>query len=307
MLWLLVVIIMTPMFLTLLSYDVHILLLTHWLDMRSLAILDIAVSDNASRPYWMMLLRSLRSGIIDDWSHDRSSLMWLITRGIHTRRVQTKTSIERVRVCDLLLLVTADIVHLGLTGCRLLTDQCIISIANVYSKLTSIDLNGCWKLTDAGMSALGTGCGQLQSIKLALCEMVTDVGISALSAGCGQLQSIYLKGCFEVTGAGVSALGAGCGQLQSIDLSRCKKVTDEGISALGAGCKQLQSILLLDCRLVTDAGVSALGAGCGQLQSIDLTGCYQATDAGTSALGDIAIDKMVKSVNRIVQSDKMVD
>ena len=105
---------MAPMFLTFLSYDVHILFLTLWLDMRSLVILDIAVSDNASRPYWMTLLRSLRSGIIDDWSHDRSSLMWLIRRGIHARRVQIKMKTRGVRGCDFLLLERADIVHLGL-------------------------------------------------------------------------------------------------------------------------------------------------------------------------------------------------
>ena len=94
---------------------------------------------------------------------------------------------------------------------------------------------------------------------------------------------------------------------RALYLRSCYQVTDAGVSALGAGCGQLQSIYLRSCYQATDAGVSVLGAGCGQLQSIDLTGCYQATDAGTSALGDIAIDKMVKSVNRIVKSDKMVD
>ena len=202
--------IMSPMFLSVLSYDVHILFLSLWLDMRNLAILDIAFSNNGSRPYWMTLLHSLRSCIIDDWGHNMSSLMWLIRRGIHARRVQMKEDAWLVRGCDLLLLETADIEHFGLSGCSELTDQCIMNMVNVCGKLTSIDLNECNKLTDTGISPLGARCGQLKSINIAGCGKVTDAGISALGAGCGQLQSINLWGCDKVTDVGRSALGAGC-------------------------------------------------------------------------------------------------
>ena len=194
-----------PLFFSVLSFDVHIQFISLWLDMRSLATLDVAVSNNASRPYWMTLLHSLRSSVIDDWGHSMSSLTWLIRRGIHARRVQMKVDAWRVRGCDLLLLETDEIVHLGLDGCRNLFDQCVMNMVNKCGKLTSISLTGCDRVTDAGVSALG--------------------------AGCGQLQSINLDGCGNVTDAGVSALGAGCGQLESINLSRCRKVTDACISA----------------------------------------------------------------------------
>ena len=48
-----------------LSDDLHILLLSQWLDVRSLVTLDVAVSSNTSRPYWMTLLGSLRSSSIE--------------------------------------------------------------------------------------------------------------------------------------------------------------------------------------------------------------------------------------------------
>ena len=204
-----------------LSHDVHILFLSLWLDMRSLATLDVAVSNNVSRPYWMTLLRSLRGGVIDDWGHNMSSLTWLIRRGIHARRVQIEVDAWQVHGCDLLLLETDEIMHLGLKGCCNLTDQCIMNMINECGKLTSIDLNGCKKLTDAGVIALVAVCGRLQSINLSWCDKVTDAGVIALGAGCGQLQSINLGWCRQVTDAGVIALGAGCGQLQSIDLSCC--------------------------------------------------------------------------------------
>ena len=202
-----------PTFFSVLSYDVHILFISLWLDMRSLAILDVAVTNIEWRPYWMTIFHSLRGGVIDDWGHSMSSLTWLISRGIHARIVQMEVGAWRICGRHLLLLETDEIVHLGLMGCCNLTDQCIVDVANECNKLTSIDLNGCKKLTDAGVSALVAGCGQLQIIDLGYCNMVTDAGVSALGAGCGQLQSINLSGCMEVTDAGVTALGAGCGKL----------------------------------------------------------------------------------------------
>ena len=207
---------MIPFFLSALSYDVHILFLSLWVDMRSLANLDIAVSSNASRPYWLMLLHSLRGGIIDKWGHSISSLMWLARRGIHGRRVEMQSEYAdtwRVRGCDFLLLETDGVVHFGLKGCCNLTDQCIMDMVNRCVELTSIDLAGCTLVTDAGVSALGAECGKLQSINLERCHKLTDAGISALGAGCGKLQSINLGSCDKVTDAGISALGAGCGQL----------------------------------------------------------------------------------------------
>ena len=147
---------MKPLFLSVLSYDVLILFLAFWVDMRSLANLDIAISNNAPRPYWLMLLHSLRGGIIDDWGHSISSLMWLAKRGIHATRVQVRLEYAdawRVRWCDLLLLETDDIVHRGLNGCCNLTDQCVTDMVNRCHKLTSINLAGCNLVTDACVSA----------------------------------------------------------------------------------------------------------------------------------------------------------
>ena len=81
----------------------------------------------------MTLIHSLRGGVIDDWGHSMSSLTWLIRRGIHARRVQMKVDAWRVRGCDLLLLETDEIVHLGLDGCRNIDDQCVMNMVNKCS------------------------------------------------------------------------------------------------------------------------------------------------------------------------------
>ena len=114
----------------LLGDDLHTLLLLHWLDVRSLATLDIPVSSNASRPYWMSLLRSVRATSIDNMDHNISSLMWLIRRGINVTRVRMKRDAWRLPGCDLSLLKTINLIHLGLNGCSSVTDGCLLRIVN---------------------------------------------------------------------------------------------------------------------------------------------------------------------------------
>ena len=201
---------MVPLLLYLLRDDLHTRFLSHWLDVRSIATLDMAVSSKKCRPNWISFLHSVRSAALDDIVHSASSLKWLSMRGISVSRLQMKVDAWRVDLCDVSLLKTSDLLHIGLDGCRSLTDECVRRIATRCCKLRSIRLKGCENVTDAGISALGAGCGQLLSINLRDCYQVTDAGISALVAGCGQLQSINLAGCYEVTKAGISALRRGC-------------------------------------------------------------------------------------------------
>ena len=109
---------------TLFGYDLDVFFLSLWMDVPGLVNLDVAMSSHDWRPYWMTLLQSLRSAGVEKWSHSFASLMWLTRRGISVRRMQMKVDGERVRGCDLLLLQTIDLVHLGLDGCCNITDQC---------------------------------------------------------------------------------------------------------------------------------------------------------------------------------------
>ena len=249
---------MASLFHSLISDDLQILLLSLFLDVRSLTNLDVAVSSRRLRPSWLTVLRCFRSDAVDNWGHSLSSLMWLSIRGIRASRVRIKMDCSPVRGCDILLVDTSDLLHLGLGGCLNMTDQCIVYVVYRCVKLRSIDIGGCGQVTDVSVIALGAGCGQLQSIDLTGCVQVTDAGVIALGAGCGQLQSIDLTGCVQVTDAGVIALGAGCGQLRSINLGFCSEVTDAGVIALGAGCGQLRSINLYCCNKVTDTFASLL-------------------------------------------------
>ena len=166
---------MARLFLYALSDDLHSLLLTHWLDVDSLVRLDVAVSCAISRPYWRMLLGSLRSASIGNMDHSASSLMWLIQRGICASRVQMKDDGWRVPGCDLSFLKTINLLHLGVKGCSRVTDQCILkAVMRRYEGLSEDVVSGRNMIRDAGVSVLRAGYGQLRSIDLEGCKLVTD-------------------------------------------------------------------------------------------------------------------------------------
>ena len=127
----------------------------------------------------------------------------------------------RVPGCDLSLLKTINLLHLGLNDCSNVTDERILKGLTGCNESVCEDISGYIMIRDAGVSALGAKCGQLQSINLECCSKVTDAGVSALGAECGQLQSINLECCGKVTDAGVSALVAGCCQLV-LDVVSCR-------------------------------------------------------------------------------------
>ena len=130
---------MVPLLLYLLSDDLQNLLLSRWLDARSLGILDSAVSCNAFRPYWITLLHTLRATALDNMDHSTSSLMWLLRRGICVSRMQMKVDAWQGAGCDLSLLKTVDLLHLGFNGCSSITDQCILMIVTRCRKLIMSD------------------------------------------------------------------------------------------------------------------------------------------------------------------------
>ena len=178
---------MAPLLFSMLGYDLLLFLFSMWMDVPSLANLDVALTCHELRPYWMTLVHSLRAAGIDEWGHSFASLMWLIRRGICARRVQMKVDCWRVFECDLILLQTIDLVHLGLNGCLNITDQCIVNLVYKCYKVNSLEVSRCSGLTDASLSALGAEYGQLQNINLSCRRNLTDAGVSALGAGCGHL------------------------------------------------------------------------------------------------------------------------
>ena len=134
---------MAPPFLTMLSDDLKILFLSLWLDVRSLATLNTAISSLKLRSCWIMLLQYLRCPAVDSWGHSLTSLLWLSKRGIRPTRLQINVDAWRLSECDLKPLDLRGLAILDLRGCSKITDECIVDVINRCLQLQNIDLGSC--------------------------------------------------------------------------------------------------------------------------------------------------------------------
>ena len=145
---------MVRLLLQVLGDDLLNLLASQWLDVRSLVTLDIAVSSNTLRPYWMTLLGYLRSPSIDNMDHCAFSLMWLIQRGICATRIHMKVNAWRIPGCDFSLLKTVNLLHLGLNCCSSVTDECISKVVSSCDGERGDGSGRCSGVSDHGIIAL---------------------------------------------------------------------------------------------------------------------------------------------------------
>ena len=126
--------------------DVSSLLLSEWIDIRTIGILDMAVTNRMTRVVWLRFLRSIKCVTINHWMHSHASIRWLITRGLRVTSIHINI-LCRHQISDL----TFRDVETGREG--------------GLSQLQHIDIGRCGSVTDAGISALAQGCPLLQTIK----------------------------------------------------------------------------------------------------------------------------------------------
>ena len=75
----------------------------------------------------------------------------------------------------------------------------LISIANGFHQLQSLNIWGCSNITDKGLRALANGLLKLQSLNISFCRNITDEGIRAVERGCPQLQSLNICDYHNIT------------------------------------------------------------------------------------------------------------
>jgi F-box and leucine-rich repeat protein 2/20 len=281
------------------NFDFVTPLIWSFLDLRSLAIFDMAITNKAQRSVWIGSLYSISGKILDDWRHGISSLQWLAVRKLKPQRINTvrlrSNRQEPLEVSDAILLnlteghtltslrLSGDIDDAGLctvlprcpglesielVSMRILTDNCLLALAQECCHIRSITLKNCKLMSDVGLSALGLRCAQLKYLDLQGDTGITDAGISQIAHGCPILECLSMTSCHLVRDAGLAAIAQQCCQLLTLKLWNIRNVTDTGISAIANGCNKLQHITILDCDRVVEMGFIALAQGCPDLQTI---------------------------------------
>lgn len=126
-------------------------LISDWLDVLSMGVLDAAITNNTERLLWLKYLQKLKPTVLNDFSYSHSSIRWLIDRQLSTTGIQIKESKEN------------EITGMTFEGI------CVPS-------MRSLDLHNCASLTDAGLTTLAKGCKQLESMKLGCCRNIFATG-----------------------------------------------------------------------------------------------------------------------------------
>ncbi|XP_064601185.1 F-box/LRR-repeat protein 2-like [Liolophura sinensis] len=98
---------------------------------------------------------------------------------------------------------------LDLSGLLCVEDDLLFLLAENSTSLTHVGLKGCRELSDAGICELARCCS-LESIILSGVRNVTDKSIFALANSCYNLEEIHLNGCYKVTPAAVRYLEDCC-------------------------------------------------------------------------------------------------
>ena len=263
-----------------------------WLDLRDLAIFDMAVTNAFDRVKWIKCLGSVTGRILEDWCYNNQSLSWLRARRIRLRSIDTIPRRPR-RSSSAITNYTFDgndfhpIRPHDLQN-KIITDTMLTSLAKDFPDLSSLRL--CGSITGVGLAALGRASPRLKSIGLYRCLQITDIGLSALVHGCSQLQSISIFCCSNLTDAGLSVLADGCPLLEFINLHCCCSVMDIGNLIPRNGVSMLQYVSLNYSKNVTNEGLCKMVEGCPKLRTLSLNYCTKVKDTGISCIGQYCPD-----------------
>ena len=119
------------------------------------------------------------------------------------------------------------------------------ALALACPNLEELFLSGCTLIGDAAIVTVAAHCSRLEVVDLRNCDRIGDVALHALAANCPQLRRLAAGGegaCVDgvisdgsgarISDASLQALARNCQDLESLHLSHCGHLTYEGLGAL---------------------------------------------------------------------------
>lgn len=202
--------------------------------------------------------------------------------------------------------------QMKLSGCELVSDKALGSIAKYCIDLEKLDLDGCCCITSRGLQDLLLNCHNLSHVNLSGCTCVNsismpnangfslenngaflklrhldlsdcvafdDFGLRTLGLSCGLLESLYLRRCSRVTDVGIKHIASHCHHLKELSTSDCFKVRDFSLKEIAKNAPGLKYLSVAKCP-VSDTGIKYIGRHCVRLKYLNVRGCEAVTDIG---------------------------
>ena len=138
-----------------------------------------------------------------------------------------------------------------------LSDVALISIANSFPHLQSINIRNC-SFTDDAMIVFADKCHELQTIIANTCSNITATGLQALVAANPHITTLRISHNAFVSDDCIIHLAQYCHWLEKIDISWCAQATDDAVLSLARSCTKLTDLDLRFCTNLTDTSMIAL-------------------------------------------------
>jgi hypothetical protein len=132
---------------------------------------------------------------------------------------------------DALVSHCGGLVSLTLIGCKQITTESVLSIAQNTRVLQQIYLSYCHTITEEGLLQLMQKCTYLQTVELSSCVTVTDSVICELAMHATLLQVLNVSGCQQLTDGSIDYLWLYGQHLTSLDVSRCPSITSHALAS----------------------------------------------------------------------------
>jgi F-box/leucine-rich repeat protein 2/20 len=152
-------------------------------------------------------------------------------------------------VISAITLCCPKIINLHLDGCRGLTDDGIIEIAEKYRNLEILELGFCRMISDYSMMKIGECCKKIEILKLPGCILLTDKSLEKIGDNCKNLKTMDISECHNINSIGVRFLASKCLMLETLDLSKIRNVTFVTVESVLSSCQKLKEITIYGCNV----------------------------------------------------------
>lgn len=143
--------------------------------------------------------------------------------------------------------------HIDFSYCNDISDQFVMTVAQVGKAVVTLLLGGCVKVTNAGIVALSQGvCSKhIKRLEVNGCTRVTDEGVYAIAHNMRQIEHLGLRACDYITESSLIELAAECYRLRSLDISSLDLVGIKAVSFIARRHKFLTSLQCQSCNLTS--------------------------------------------------------
>lgn len=202
--------------------------------------------------------------------------------------------------------------NVRLSGCELLSDKALGSLARYCIDLEKLEIDGCCCITSKGLQDLLLNCHNLSHLNLSGCTCVNslsmtnangfslenngtflkllhldlsdcvafdDFGLRTLGLTCGMLETLYLRRCSRITDVGIKHVASHCHHLKELSTSDCFKIRDFSLKEIAKNIPGLRYLSVAKCP-VSDTGIKYIGRHCIRLKYLNIRGCEAVTDIG---------------------------